>query len=215
MTGLEPRPYLAAMSRLSALTFSFGLAALLLAAPACDGNNDDDDTGSTGDTAGETTDTTGETETASETGDTGELVCGDEWAEKAAGGKDIMGEWGHACTQDDECVALLGDGAACVHDILGIYDLPGGYCSRNGCELPDASTTVVLDSADCSGGGGVACLGVKDIYTVCAVPCSSHDECGREGYGCRIMPNIAAEGDQTFCLMDAQSCCTTDSGECG
>lgn len=181
--------------------------ALLFAAPGCPSDDTGSDNSTDADADTDATDSADETE--------GELVCGDEWAEKDGSGTSIMDEWGAPCMADAECVAILGDGASCVTNILGVYDLPGGYCSKLNCQLPDNTTSFVLDAEDCSADGGIACVGVQGIYTVCAMPCDSHNQCQREGYGCRIMPNIGADGDPTFCLMDAVSCCTTESGECG
>jgi hypothetical protein len=143
-------------------------------------------------------------------------MCGEEWpdVEKDPNVESIMDDWGLPCMSDADCVDAIGPDAACVTNILGVYDLPGGYCSKLSCELPNSQTTFVLDAADCSADGGIACVGVAGVYTVCAEPCTSDSECGRVGYACTVMPNIGAEGDPTFCLMNAADCCTTDSGEC-
>ena len=141
--------------------------------------------------------------------------CGTEWAEKTDPSvASIMDVWGAPCTSDDECVAIIGDGATCVTNILGVYDLPGGFCSIENCQLPDTNTTYIHDATDCDPDGGVTCVGAKDLFTACIIPCTSNDECGREGYGCRTMPTLASEGDPTFCLMSPADCCTTTSGEC-
>lgn len=183
------------MIRPLSLLFGFGLG-LICSVSACDsGGSDADEEG--GDETGEPTN-----------------ECGTEWAEKDGVTASIMDAWGAPCMVDDDCVPLLGDGAVCVQNILGVYSLPGGYCSRE-CSLADTSVSFELDSADCDPNGGIACVGVEGAFTACAPPCDSHDQCGREGYGCRLMPNIAAEGDPNFCLMNAADCCTTDSGECG
>ena len=183
------------------LRHTFGLSALLAAsfllfAPACDAGADED----TDDTANTTTTGSG-------------VPCGTEWADKDGTTPSIMDEWGAPCLQDEDCMPILGEGAVCVQNILGVYDLPGGFCSKY-CELPDSSTTFVRDAPDCSADGGVTCIGAKDIFTACIIECESSDQCGREGYGCRPMPTLAAEGDPSFCLMSTADCCTTDSGEC-
>jgi hypothetical protein len=183
------------MLRPFTLLFGFGFG-LLLSVSACDKGGSD-------------AEEQGEEETGPDVNE-----CGTEWAEKDGATQSIMEAWGAACTVDDDCLPLLGEGAKCIHNILGVYDLPGGYCTRE-CHLADTSVSFELDSADCDPNGGVACVGVEGAFTACALPCESHDQCGREGFGCRLMPNIAAEGDPTFCLMNATDCCTTDSGECG
>jgi hypothetical protein len=181
------------MMRPLALLFGFGLG-LMCSVSACDsGGGDADGDGETGNQANE---------------------CGTEWAEKDGTTPSLMEAWGAPCVQDADCVALLGAEAVCIQNILNVYDLPGGYCTRN-CDLPNTSVTFELDSTQCDPDGGVHCVGVQGNFTACAPPCTSHDQCGREGYGCRLMPTIAAEGDPTFCLMNATDCCTTDSGECG
>ena len=156
-------------------------------------------------------------ESAEATGDgdgDGSQPCGTEWAEKTDPSvASVMDMWGAPCTEDSECVGILGEGGVCVTNILGVYDLPGGFCSKY-CELPDTNTTFVHDAADCDPNGGVTCVGAKDLFTACIIPCESSDQCGREGYGCRTMPTLASEGDPTFCLMSPADCCTTSSGEC-
>jgi hypothetical protein len=181
------------MIRPLALLFSFGLG-LLCSVSACDTGGSDAE---------------GEGETGSEKNE-----CGTEWAEKDGTTPSLMDAYGAACTTNADCEPLLGAGAVCIQNILGVYDLPGGYCTRE-CSLPNTSVTFELDSADCDPNGGITCVGVEGNFTACAPECASHDQCGREGYGCRLMPSIGAEGDPTFCLMNATDCCTTDSGECG
>lgn len=180
------------MTRAAALTSCLALG-LLCFVPACDGSEADDDT------------TTGETGSGQ--------PCGTEWAEKSGTGESVMDEWGAPCMQNSDCEPILGADAQCITNILGVYDLPGGFCSKF-CELPDTMTTFVHDSPDCDPNGGVTCVGAKDLYTSCIIPCDTNDQCGREGYGCRTMPTLASEGDPTFCLMNTLDCCSTDSGEC-
>lgn len=161
-----------------------------------------------------TPDEEGETNAEGET--TGPEVnpCGTEWVEKTGTEPSIMDEWGAPCTTDDECVPILGDGAVCVQNILNVYDLPGGFCTKY-CELPDTNTSFVHDAPDCDPNGGVTCVGAKDLFTACIKPCSSDDQCGREGYGCRQMPTLAQAGDPEFCLMNVYDCCSTDLSQCG
>jgi hypothetical protein len=180
------------MTRSLALLFSFSLG-LLCSVPACDKGGEGEGEGETG---------------------TQPQECGTEWAEKDNMTASIMETWGAPCTVDADCEPLLGADAVCIQNILGVYDLPDGYCTKN-CSLPNTSVTFERDSADCDPNGGVTCVGVEGAFTACALECENHSQCGREGYGCRIMPSIAAEGDPSFCLMNAVDCCTTDSGECG
>ncbi|MEZ4383458.1 MAG: hypothetical protein R3A79_19160 [Nannocystaceae bacterium] len=132
-------------------------------------------------------------------------LCGS--GEKTEGSAtNLMAEWGAPCTTDDECVALIGDGASCLNDILSIYVLPMGYCAKL-CSLPDDATKYVENDAAC--GDGRTCLGAKDFFEACAIPCTSDDECQRDGYTCQILPQIGEEGDPKFCLMQpecTQSC---------
>jgi len=149
---------------------------------------------------------------AAEAGDgdgDGGLACGEEWATKdpTSGTPDIQAAWGSACASDQECVDRLGfDNAICVQNILGVFDLPGGYCSRP-CVLPDFETTNVPNDAQCDPAGGVSCIGLKDNFEACAIPCNTSDQCGREGYGCARMPIISSDADPSYCLMDAGACC--------
>lgn len=187
------------MTRPALLSSCLALVLLSWFVPACDDGGDD----------------TGETTTAGETtAGTGAEPCGTEWAEKDGVTESVMDAWGAPCMEDSDCTPVLGDGAVCISNILGVYDLPGGFCSKY-CELPDTMTTYIHDAVDCDPAGGVTCVGAKDLFSACIIPCANDSECGREGYGCRTMPTLASEGDPTFCLMNALDCCTTDSGECG
>lgn len=149
-----------------------------------------------------------------ETGETGEgLACGEEFVEKDGTTPTLMDAWGAPCMTNAECEATaLGAGAVCITNILGVFDLPLGYCTRE-CTVGSTETTFVLDSAECDPNGGVACVGIDGSFTACAPVCTSDSQCGREGYGCTTMPLIAAEGDPTFCLMNADACCTAP-GSC-
>lgn len=118
-----------------------------------------------------------------------------------------MMTWGAPCSVDSECVALLGEGAVC--DFLAVtFELPGGYCTKP-CELPDRDTTFVADDPACDPNGGVNCIGQLPLYQRCAMPCTDDAQCDREGYYCRRMPSLGAEGDPSYCLMP--NCCV---GEC-
>ena len=116
--------------------------------------------------------------------------------------------WGAPCNVDADCVPLIGEGAECVKQAV-IYEMPGGYCSKP-CTLPDADTRFVLDAEDCDPEGGVACIGQKGIFERCAVVCSDDMQC-RDGFQCRVMPMIGAEGDATTCLMP--DCCLDTCAE--
>ena len=122
---------------------------------------------------------------------------------------DLMQTWGAPCTSDEDCVALLGDGAIC-QDKAVIYELPGGYCSKP-CSLPDADTRVVLDAMDCDPAGGVACIGQMGFFESCTLLCSDDAQCSRDGYYCRQMPMISSEGDPKACLMP--DCCESTCSE--
>lgn len=176
----------------SILAFSASLALI-----ACSG----DDTGTDSDTATTTNSGTTTAGTDTETGGTGGSLM-DQYCKSGeptpSGGTNLMEEWGAPCTTDDECVALIGDGATCLMDILDIYLLPKGYCAKL-CSLPDANTKYVPDDPVC--GTGRTCLGAKDFFEACAVPCTSDDECQRDGYTCQILPQLGADGEPKFCLM--------------
>lgn len=120
----------------------------------------------------------------------------------------IMDRWGAPCSNDAECVALIGEGGVCDRQAV-IYELPGGYCTKP-CTLPDANTTVVLDAPDCDPAGGVACVGRIPIYARCAVPCTDDAQCERDGYICRLMPTISQPDDIALCLMP--DCCQSECG---
>jgi len=179
---------------------------LLCFMPACDsGNGNGNDVATT---------ETGNGEGNGDGDGDGPQPCGTEWAEKDPDAASLMTEFGAPCMTTADCVAILGDDGICVTNILKVYDLPGGFCSRN-CDLANTSVTFEHDAAQCDPDGGVTCVGAQGLFTACIIECTSDDDCGREGYGCRNMPTLAAEGDPKFCLMNPVDCCTTDSGECG
>ena len=105
---------------------------------------------------------------------------------------------GHPCATDDDCIAIVGAGGVCLKDVLAMYDLPGGYCTKS-CPLPDFDTHYAPDHATC--GAGVHCIGVMGFFEACAVECFDDGECPREGYECRLLPQIGMPGDPMFCLM--------------
>ncbi len=111
--------------------------------------------------------------------------------------------WGAACETNDDCVALLGDGAECLHAAV-VFELPGGYCSKP-CVLPDGDTRVVLDDPTCDPNGGIACVGSNIAFQYCAPLCTDDAQCNRDGYICRQMPIISFPEDPTLCLMP--DCC--------
>jgi hypothetical protein len=115
----------------------------------------------------------------------------------------VQTTWGAPCEDNDDCVALLGEGALCF-DMAVVFELPGGVCTKP-CNLPDTQTTVVRDDPECDPQGGVHCLGAMDIMELCSPECTSHEQCGRDGYLCRQMPEIAQPSDPMFCLMP--DCC--------
>ncbi len=140
-------------------------------------------------------------------GEEGGICYADREAAKPPLTTSVMDVWGSACTTDQECVARLGAGAICGNSAI-IFELPGGYCSKPcmiGDDPMDTSITVELDDPECDPAGGVACVGANGIYSRCAVACLGDEQCGRSGYFCRTMPQIAADTDPTFCLMD--DCC--------
>lgn len=152
-------------------------------------------------------------EDSGEVGDSaGELLCGEEWVPKPnPDASDLMARFGASCTSDDEC-SDIGVGAVCITEMLALFELPNGYCTRL-CELPDPATTVATDDPACNPDGGVDCVGAKGIFSMCAPQCSEDSQCAREGYACQRIPNISGVGDPQFCLMNPDACCL-DPGAC-
>lgn len=116
----------------------------------------------------------------------------------------LMLTWGAHCTSHAQCVALLDDPDAICETMAVIYELPGGYCTKP-CTLPDATTQFVPDAPDCDAGGGVACIGSKNVFERCALPCTDDMQCNRDGYICRQLPLISQPDDPRMCLMP--ECC--------
>lgn len=115
----------------------------------------------------------------------------------------VMETWGADCSDASDCEALLGTGAICETAAV-IYELPGGYCTKQ-CALPDTMTTLVRDAPDCDPNGGVDCVGAMGIFERCLVPCTAHEQCERDGFYCTQLPAIAQPSDPTYCLMP--ECC--------
>jgi hypothetical protein len=127
-------------------------------------------------------------------------------------GDSLMTTWGAACETHEDCVALIGDPDAICESMAVVYDLPGGFCTkpcRVEVENPDdpeqAAQTFEDDDPECAVDGGVDCVGVNDIFSRCIPRCTSHDQCTRDGYACRRMPEISLADDPTYCLMS--DCC--------
>lgn len=110
----------------------------------------------------------------------------------------LMGKYGAPCMTDADCVPLLGAGGKCLKDILGVYNLPGGYCSTD-CDFPDQMQTYIPMAADCE--LGADCIGLMGYFEGCTFPCTDDSQCPRAGYECRQMPEISNIGDPTYCLM--------------
>jgi hypothetical protein len=114
------------------------------------------------------------------------------------GSTSLMDQYGAPCDTDADCVKVLGDGGKCLKDILGVYNLPGGYCSTD-CDLPDQQHTYIPMAADCK--LGADCVGLMGFFEGCAFPCMDNSQCPRDGYECRQMPEISNPEDPTYCLM--------------
>ncbi len=110
----------------------------------------------------------------------------------------LMETYGHACESDADCKALLGADGVCQKDILGVYNLPGGYCTTY-CQLPDQQTSYQLKSEFCT--MMADCVGLMGFFEACAYVCTDNSQCPRDGYECRVMPQISNPGDPKFCLM--------------
>ena len=183
-----------------------GLACALLALPGCtedSGTTTESGTApttvpTTDPTAGTTEDATaGMTEDAT-AGATEDATAGTTAPTTTGGEGSVMEEFGAPCMADADCEEILGAGGVCLTDILMLYGLPGGYCSKL-CMLPDGQTAYVEDDAIC--GEGVTCIGAMGYFEGCVVECTDNSQCPRAGYECRPMPEISSPGDPKFCLM--------------
>lgn len=174
------------LASLCALPFAFAL--VLSGCSGDDSSSSDSETTMSSDSNSSTSDSSG---SDSDTGDAMTQLCGS--GEKTEGSAtNLMAEWGAACTTDQECVDLIGEGGTCLDNILGIFVLPMGYCAKI-CALPDSDTKYVENDPAC--GDGQICLGAKDFFEACAIPCESDDECQRDGYTCQILPmGVGVEG---------------------
>lgn len=108
-----------------------------------------------------------------------------------------MTHYGAPCTVDGQCKGLIAANAVCLKDVLGIYELPDGYCSTP-CML-SGMITVIEGAPDCF--LGADCIGLDGYFEFCALPCDDDSQCPREGYECRQMPVISEPNDPKYCLM--------------
>lgn len=122
--------------------------------------------------------------------------------------EDVQTTWGAPCTDDSDCVALLGEGGVCLVEAV-IFELPQGYCSKE-CTLPSGEM-YSFDDPQCDAAGGVDCIGQAPLFQVCSPQCTDDAQCSRDGYTCRNFPLIAQEGDPTYCLMP--DCCEGSCAE--
>lgn len=183
------------------------LAATLLATACGDDGNMPTSTNDTTppNTSGATDDTTPPTtaETPTSEGTAGTAEAGDTDETTAASGDNLMTNYGAPCKVDADCKGVLDDSAVCVLNILGVYDLPGGYCSTN-CMMPaDMMTTSVSMAPDCL--LGADCVGLDGFFEACSFPCTDDSQCQRADYECRQLPQIAAADDPKYCLMTEES----------
>jgi hypothetical protein len=174
-----------------------GLACLLLVLPACNEKSSESETDTNvNPTPGAQTTDDG-TETAG-TPTTTEGTTTEECPDPTeAGPPNAMEKFGASCEEDADCVKILGPDGKCLKDILGLYGLPGGYCSLL-CDLPPG---IGYQDNDPICGEGVTCIGVDGYFEGCVVECTDDSQCPREGYVCRTMPQIGMPCDQKFCLM--------------
>ena len=194
--------------------FLAGFVCALTVLPACTEEGKDTDSSSAGSTSAATNDassssasattnnaTTGASDPttgASGTGSTSSASATTASGSSGGSGESVMEEFGHPCNTDAECQAVLGADGVCLKDILMVYNLPGGYCSKL-CMLPDANTAYVPNDPTC--GPGVYCIGADGYFEGCVIECTDNSQCPRAGYECRIMPQIGKDGDPKFCLM--------------
>jgi len=182
--------------RTACLTFA---AALLMAACGEDEKLTDSSPSSTPMTSSDPSGTTTD-DSASETGTptTGSSAEGTDTGVDL-NPDNLMEKYGAPCTVDADCQALIAPSATCVKDILGVYTLPGGYCS-NPCAMPaDMDITYVKHHPDCF--FGVDCVGLDGYFEACAPTCTDNSQCPRADYECRQMPQISVMGDPKYCLM--------------
>jgi hypothetical protein len=175
-----------------------GLACSFSVLCAC--GDDGGDSASDGTTTTTTNASSDGTTTSASAGSTGDdpTTTGSSTTDIPPGSK--MEYFGTPCEADADCVQTLGAEGKCLKDILGFYTLPGGYCSLL-CDLAPMQA-YVKDDPKCAGGGpGSYCIGADGYFEGCVTECADNSQCPREGYECRIMPQLAKEGDPKFCLM--------------
>jgi len=134
------------------------------------------------DTATDTTDTDSQTDTGPE-GDGGQGRSGlpEGWQ-----------GFGEACENDEDCQGYPGE-RRCLHDVLGLINVPGGYCSS------------CCDEEEIDGcAPGIDCVGANNVYVVCLAHCETDADCRQsEGYVCIPIYYIPDVFPGTYCLPNA------------
>ncbi len=97
--------------------------------------------------------------------------------------------FGEACETDDDCQGYPGE-RRCIHDILSLINVPGGYCTSC-CDAEE------IDGCD----DGIDCVGANNVYLVCLAHCDSDEDCRQgDGYECRSIYYISDVFPGNYCL---------------
>ena len=97
--------------------------------------------------------------------------------------------FGTACETDDDCQGYPGV-RRCIHDILSLINVPGGYCTSC-CDAEEIDGCAV----------GIDCVGANNVYLVCIAHCDSDEDCRQgDGYECRPIYYISEVFPGNYCL---------------
>jgi hypothetical protein len=99
--------------------------------------------------------------------------------------------FGASCETNADCEALGYPGEArCVHDVIGLINAPGGYC------------TACCNAEEIGGcAQNIDCVGANNVYLICLSHCDSDADCRQDGdWECREIYYIPDQFPGKFCL---------------
>ncbi|MCK9522650.1 MAG: hypothetical protein M0R76_06310 [Proteobacteria bacterium] len=98
--------------------------------------------------------------------------------------------FGSGCTQNSDCRDYPAENKACLQDVLGMINAPGGYC-----------TACCNEAGKDKCAPGIDCVGVDGAYLICLERCREDAHCRQdEHWECRNIPYIDAVFTDTYCL---------------
>jgi hypothetical protein len=97
--------------------------------------------------------------------------------------------FGSPCETDEDCSGYPGE-RRCIHSVMGIINVPGGYCAAC-CDWEE------IDGC----AENVDCVGANNVYVICLAHCDSDDDCrNAPEWECREIYYLDATFPGKYCL---------------